>query len=183
MAERAPRQREAAPGLDSYDPGSKEIKSGSGARVDGKKNEDSPPRRRRSRGRRKPNRRRSARSAPSVDRFMLVHDDPQGIQIAVLEESNGGRSSQNEEQKGRPSHHIVEHFVARDEDRSIVGNVYLGRVQNVLPSMEAAFIDIGKGRNAVLYAGEVNWSALGHKDGQPRKIESVLSSGQSVLVQ
>ena len=49
--------------------------------------------------------------------------------------------------------------------------------------MEAAFIDIGKGRNAVLYAGEVNWSALGHKDGQPRKIESVLSSGQSVLVQ
>src|SRR5690606_28050521 len=66
---------------------------------------------------------------------------------------------------------------------SLIGNVYMGRVQNVLPSMEAAFIDIGKGRNAVLYAGEVNWSALGHKDGQARKIESVLSPGQPILVQ
>src|SRR5215207_9693538 len=78
---------------------------------------------------------------------------------------------------------LVEHYVARESQTSLIGNVYLGRVQNVLPSMEAAFIDIGKGRNAVLYAGEVNWSALGHKEGQPRKIESVLSSGQSVLVQ
>ena len=78
---------------------------------------------------------------------------------------------------------LVEHYVARESQTSLIGNVYLGRVQNVLPSMEAAFIDIGKGRNAVLYAGEVNWSALGHKDGQPRKIESVLSSGQTVLVQ
>ena len=181
MAERAPRQREAAPGLDSYDPGSKEIKSGSGARVDGKKNEDSPPRRRRSRGRRKPNRRRSARSAPSVDRFMLVHDDPQGIQIAVLEESNGGRSSQNEEQKGRPSHHIVEHFVARDEDRSIVGNVYLGRVQNVLPGMEASFVDINESRNGVLYAGEVG--IAGDEGDEVPRIETVLKSGQSIMVQ
>src|SRR5215207_1058470 len=78
---------------------------------------------------------------------------------------------------------LVEHYVARASQASLIGNVYLGRVQNVLPSMEAAFIDIGKGRNAVLYAGEVNWSALGHKDGQPRKIESVLSSGQTILVQ
>ena len=78
---------------------------------------------------------------------------------------------------------LVEHYVARESQTSLIGNVYLGRVQNVLPSMEAAFIDIGRGRNAVLYAGEVNWSALGHKDGQPRKIESVLSSGQAVLVQ
>ena len=78
---------------------------------------------------------------------------------------------------------LVEHYVARDSQTSIIGNVYLGRVQNVLPSMEAAFIDIGKGRNAVLYAGEVNWAALGHKEGQPRKIESVLTSGQTVLVQ
>ena len=66
---------------------------------------------------------------------------------------------------------LVEHYVARESQTSLIGNVYLGRVQNVLPSMEAAFIDIGKGRNAVLYAGEVNWAALGHKDGQPRKIE------------
>src|SRR5262245_12880398 len=78
---------------------------------------------------------------------------------------------------------LVEHYVARESQTWLIGNVYLGRVQNVLPSMEAAFIDIGRGRNAVLYAGEVNWSALGHKDGQPRKIESVLSSGQAVLVQ
>ncbi len=78
---------------------------------------------------------------------------------------------------------LVEHYVARESQTSLIGNVYLGRVQNVLPSMEAAFIDIGKGRNAVLYAGEVNWSALGHKEGQPRKIESVLSSGQTILVQ
>jgi ribonuclease E len=78
---------------------------------------------------------------------------------------------------------LVEHYVARESQTSLIGNVYLGRVQNVLPSMEAAFIDIGKGRNAVLYAGEVNWAALGHKEGQPRKIESVLSSGQTILVQ
>ena len=78
---------------------------------------------------------------------------------------------------------LVEHYVARESQTSLLGNVYLGRVQNVLPSMEAAFVDIGKGRNAVLYAGEVNWSALGQKDDSPRKIESVLSSGQSVLVQ
>ena len=78
---------------------------------------------------------------------------------------------------------LVEHYVARESQTSLIGNVYLGRVQNVLPSMEAAFIDIGRGRNAVLYAGEVNWAALGHKEGQPRKVESVLSSGQAVLVQ
>src|SRR5690606_15381523 len=77
---------------------------------------------------------------------------------------------------------LVEHYVDRADHKSYVGNVYLGRVQNVLPSMEAAFVDIGKGRNAVLYAGEVNWDATG-LEGQPRRIESVLKSGQSVLVQ
>ena len=97
---------------------------------------------------------------------MVVRQREDLTQIAVLEDKV-----------------LVEHYVARESQTSLIGNVYLGRVQNVLPSMEAAFIDIGKGRNAVLYAGEVNWSALGHKDGQPRKIESVLSSGQSVLVQ
>jgi ribonuclease E len=66
---------------------------------------------------------------------------------------------------------------------NIVGNVYLGRVQNVLPSMEAAFVDIGKGRNAVLYAGEVNWDAAGISESEPRKIEMVLKTGQPVLVQ
>jgi len=102
----------------------------------------------------------------SVDRTMVIRQRDDLTQIAVLEDKV-----------------LVEHYVARESQTSLIGNVYLGRVQNVLPSMEAAFIDIGKGRNAVLYAGEVNWSALGHKDGQPRKIESVLSSGQSVLVQ
>ncbi len=102
----------------------------------------------------------------SVDRVMAIRQLDDITQIAVLEDKV-----------------LVEHYVARDSQTSLIGNVYLGRVQNVLPSMEAAFIDIGKGRNAVLYAGEVNWSALGHKDGAPRKVESVLSSGQPVLVQ
>ncbi len=102
----------------------------------------------------------------SVDRVMVIRQREDLTQIAVLEDKV-----------------LVEHYVARESQTSLIGNVYLGRVQNVLPSMEAAFVDIGKGRNAVLYAGEVNWSALGHRDGQPRKIESVLSSGQPILVQ
>jgi ribonuclease E len=102
----------------------------------------------------------------AVERVMVIRQREELTQIAVLEDKV-----------------LVEHYVARESQTSLIGNVYLGRVQNVLPSMEAAFIDIGKGRNAVLYAGEVNWSGLGHKEGQPRKIESVLSSGQSVLVQ
>ncbi len=102
----------------------------------------------------------------SVERTMVIRQSDDLTQIGVLEDKV-----------------LVEHYVARESQTSLIGNVYVGRVQNVLPSMEAAFIDIGKGRNAVLYAGEVNWSALGHKDGAPRKIESVLSSGQTVLVQ
>ncbi|SEB44684.1 ribonuclease E [Nocardioides exalbidus] len=102
----------------------------------------------------------------SVDRVMVIRQRHDLTQIGVLEDRV-----------------LVEHYVARESQTSLIGNVYLGRVQNVLPSMEAAFIDIGKGRNAVLYAGEVNWQSLGHKEGQPRKIESVLSSGQMVLVQ
>uniref|UniRef100_UPI0015FF6522 Rne/Rng family ribonuclease n=1 Tax=Nocardioides pelophilus TaxID=2172019 RepID=UPI0015FF6522 len=102
----------------------------------------------------------------SVERVMVVRQRKDLTQIAVIEDKV-----------------LVEHYVARESQTSLIGNVYLGRVQNVLPSMEAAFIDIGKGRNAVLYAGEVNWSALGHKEGTPRKIESVLTSGQAVLVQ
>ena len=102
----------------------------------------------------------------SVERVMVVRQRKDLTQIAVIEDKV-----------------LVEHYVARESQTSLIGNVYLGRVQNVLPSMEAAFIDIGKGRNAVLYAGEVNWAALGHKEGTPRKIESVLTSGQTVLVQ
>jgi ribonuclease E len=101
----------------------------------------------------------------SVDRVMVVRGLEDRTQIAVLED-------------GVP----VEHYVSRSAQSTMVGNVYLGRVQNVLPSMEAAFVDIGKGRNAVLYAGEVNWDAAG-LDGQPKRIENALRSGESVLVQ
>ena len=102
----------------------------------------------------------------NVDRQMLVRQAGDRTQIAVLEDKI-----------------MVEHYVNRNSNISYVGNVYLGKVQNVLPSMEAAFVDIGKGRNAVLYAGEVNWDAAGLADGQQRKIEHVLKTGQSVLVQ
>jgi ribonuclease E len=181
MAERVPRQREPAPGLDSFKPDAKTSNDGSSSQASAQKKEDSSTtRRRRSRGRRKPNRRRSGRPAPpSVDRFMLVHDDPQGIQIAVLEETNG--NARDGRQKGRPSHQIVEHYVAREEDRSIVGNVYLGRVQNVLPGMEASFVDIGESRNGVLYAGEVG--IAGDEGDEVPRIETVLRSGQSIMVQ
>jgi ribonuclease E len=101
----------------------------------------------------------------SVDRVMVVREREGRTQIGVLEDNV-----------------LVEHYVARKTQTSTVGNVYLGRVQNVLPSMEAAFIDIGKGRNAVLYAGEVNWDAAG-LDGQPRRIEHALKAGEAVLVQ
>ncbi|MBM7825229.1 ribonuclease E [Arcanobacterium pluranimalium] len=101
----------------------------------------------------------------SVNREMLVREQNGLNQIAVIEDGV-----------------LVEHYVARHTQSSMVGNVYLGRVQNVLPSMEAAFVDIGKGRNAVLYAGEVNWEAAG-MDGMPRRIEDALKSGDTVLVQ
>ncbi|MFE4520301.1 ribonuclease E/G, partial [Kitasatospora sp. NPDC056783] len=101
----------------------------------------------------------------SVERVMVVRQNGQRTQIGVLEDGV-----------------LVEHYVNKEQATSYVGNVYLGKVQNVLPSMEAAFVDIGKGRNAVLYAGEVNFGALGGHGG-PRRIESVLKSGQSVLVQ
>lgn len=101
----------------------------------------------------------------SVDRQMLVRQKDDRIQIGVLEDGI-----------------LAEHFVSKTQQDSLIGNVYLGKVQNVLPSMEAAFVDIGRGRNAVLYAGEVNWDVTG-LDGAPRKIENALKAGDSVLVQ
>ncbi|RFU87023.1 ribonuclease E/G, partial [Streptomyces triticagri] len=101
----------------------------------------------------------------AVERVMVVREQGERTQIGVLEDDV-----------------LVEHYVNKEQSTSYVGNVYLGKVQNVLPSMEAAFIDIGKGRNAVLYAGEVNFEALGMANG-PRRIETALKSGQSVLVQ
>ncbi|MEP7161908.1 MAG: Rne/Rng family ribonuclease, partial [Dermatophilaceae bacterium] len=105
----------------------------------------------------------------SVERVMVVRQRGERTQIAVLEDGV-----------------LVEHYVSRADAAqhgSMAGNVYLGRVQNVLPSMEAAFVDVGRGRNAVLYAGEVNWDAAGLERSKSRRIEHALSSGQGVLVQ
>ncbi|WP_084502416.1 Rne/Rng family ribonuclease [Microbacterium indicum] len=101
----------------------------------------------------------------SVDRQMIVRTQRHGTQIGVLEDGV-----------------LVEHYVARSSEASLIGNVYLGRVQNVLPSMEAAFVDIGRGRNAVLYSGEVDWDAV-ETGNQPRRIELALKQGDRVLVQ
>ncbi|HET7173836.1 MAG TPA: Rne/Rng family ribonuclease [Nocardioidaceae bacterium] len=101
----------------------------------------------------------------SVERTMVIRQHGEVTQIGVLEDNL-----------------LVEHYVALSSQTSLIGNVYLGRVQNVLPSMEAAFIDIGQGRNAVLYAGEVDWSLRGDLNA-PRRIENALQPGQSVLVQ
>ena len=101
----------------------------------------------------------------AVDRVMVVRSKDDKIQIGVLEDKI-----------------LVEHYVAKAQDSSLIGNVYLGKIQNVLPSMEAAFVDIGRGRNAVLYSGEVDWE-LAEVGNQPRKIELALKSGDKVLVQ
>ena len=100
----------------------------------------------------------------SVNRKMVIRGQDGLDQIAIIEDDL-----------------LVEHYVARRTQKTAVGNIYMGRVQNVLPSMEAAFVDIGKGRNAVLYAGEVNWDAVG-LEGKPRRIESALKSGDPVIV-
>jgi ribonuclease E len=110
----------------------------------------------------------------AVERTMVVrdkvrteppHEGARYTQIAVMEDGV-----------------VVEHFVTSAASASLVGNIYLGIVQNVLPSMEAAFVDIGRGRNGVLYAGEVNWEAAG-LGGAQRKIEQALKPGDYVVVQ
>lgn len=101
----------------------------------------------------------------NVDRLMVVRERGQHTQISVIEDNV-----------------LVEHYVSDIQEVATVGNIYLGRVQNVLPSMEAAFVDIGQPRNGVLYAGEVNWDAT-RLEGQPRRIELAFKSGDPVLVQ
>lgn len=140
-----------------------------------KKTEDSTrvdSKRQRRREPRNDNRRRSSISESeflarreSVDRKMIVREADDRVQIGVLEDGI-----------------LVEHYVAQSQSASLIGNIYLGKVQNVLPSMEAAFVDIGKGRNAVLYSGEVDWDAA-ETGNQPRKIELALKTGDKVLVQ
>ncbi|MFD6420286.1 Rne/Rng family ribonuclease, partial [Streptomyces sp. NPDC060194] len=163
---REPRRREVPLGRDEQGSGFDEVTSIKGStRMEAKKQ------------RRREGREQGRRRVPiiteaeflarreAVDRVMVVRQSGERTQIGVLEDDV-----------------LVEHYVNKEEATSYVGNVYLGKVQNVLPSMEAAFIDIGKGRNAVLYAGEVNFEALGMAHG-PRRIETALKSGQSVLVQ
>ena len=101
----------------------------------------------------------------SVKRDMIIRDKDGRVQIAVLEDDV-----------------LVEHYVSHQAQQSMAGNVYLARVQNVLSGMEAAFVDVGRGRNAVLYAGEVNWDAAG-LDGKPKRIELALKPGDTVMVQ
>lgn len=95
---------------------------------------------------------------------MLVTTGDTRSQIAVLE----GRE-------------LIEHYVAKHADESIVGNMYIGRVENVLPGMEAAFLDIGEARNAVLYVGEVSYEE--DLEGPAPRIETLLKSGQAVVAQ
>jgi ribonuclease E len=143
MAERSPRRREKASEISGP---SVPRPSGNGSRRRG--------------ARRRPVR----RGRSPIERTMLVHADPRGTQIAVLEEGQ-----------------IVEHYVTRAHDRSLVGNIYLGRVQNVLPGMEASFVDIGEPRNGVLYASEVG--IAGDEGDEVPRIETVLKTGQRILVQ
>lgn len=159
------RRRRSRPAGEESDSGTGEVTALKGStRLEAK-------RMRRREGRREGQRRQSITEAEflarreSVDRQMVVRHKDGLDQIAVLEDGL-----------------LVEHYVARRTQQSIVGNIYLGRVQNVLPSMEAAFVDIGKGRNAVLYAGEVNWDAVG-AEGKSHRIEHALKSGDTVLVQ
>ena len=124
----------------------------------------SQPQRSGRRRRRPPRRRQQRTKRPSVERVMLVHGHERGTQIGVLEEDR-----------------IVEHYVTRHDDRSLVGSIYLGKVQNVLPGMEASFVDIGEARNGVLYAGEVG--IAGDEGDEVPRIETVLKPGQPILVQ
>jgi ribonuclease E len=101
----------------------------------------------------------------NVDRLMVVRERGPHTQISVIEDNV-----------------LVEHYVSDIQEVATVGNIYLGRVQNVLPSMEAAFVDIGQPRNGVLYAGEVNWDTT-RLEGQPRRMEHAFKSGDPVLVQ
>lgn len=181
MSTETPRRREKASDLENVSPAEdlKPKERGAGARrkprdqrrsADGSLSEartDRQPtekRERTSKTRRRPRRRIGRTPRPPVDRVMLVHNHEHGPQMAVVEE-------------GR----VVELYVARSGDRSYVGNVYLGRVQNVLPGMEASFVDIGESRNGVLYAGEVG--IAGDEGEEVPRIETVLKSGQPIMVQ
>ena len=163
--ERAPRERKTSTKTASKPkPAASEKEESGSTRMDAKRS--------RRRDSRDSSRRRSSVTEAeflarreSVDRKMAVREKDGRVQIGVLEDGM-----------------LVEHYVAESQGGSLIGNVYIGKVQNVLPSMEAAFVDIGRGRNAVLYSGEVDWEAA-ETGNQPRRIELALKSGDQVLVQ
>ena len=163
MSDTAPRPREKASDVVKLAASEAETRPAAASEAQPSEPQPAEPRRP-SRSRKRPRRRQQRPPRPSVERVMLVHGDPNGPQIAVLEQNA-----------------IVEHYVASARDRSLVGNIYLGKVQNVLPGMEASFIDIGEARNGVLYAGEVG--IAGDEGDELPRIETVLKSGQSILVQ
>jgi ribonuclease E len=110
------------------------------------------------------------RNGKAVGRYLMcVQVRPDFTQVAMLE----GRS-------------LIEHYVSRpaDDDSQIHGNIYLGRVQNVLPGMEAAFVDIGTPKNAVLYRGDVQFDKEDVvEQGADPRIEQVLKARQLILCQ
>ncbi|MEX1004301.1 MAG: Rne/Rng family ribonuclease [Acidimicrobiia bacterium] len=101
----------------------------------------------------------------SLRKQMLVRVRPHQTQVVVLEGPQ-----------------LVEHYVATAESESLVGNIYLGRVRNVLPGMEAAFVDFGAAKNGVVYASDVRIEDGARGKKKPR-IEEVLSEGDEILVQ
>jgi ribonuclease E len=114
-------------------------------------------------------RRGRERKGKPVGRYLMaVHVQPEATHIAILE----GRR-------------LIEYYVSRpaDDVSEIHGNVYLGKVQNVLPGMEAAFIDIGTPKNAVLYRGDVTYDAEDFEKRATPKIEQILKPRQSILCQ
>jgi ribonuclease E len=114
-------------------------------------------------------RRGRERKGRPVGRYLMtVSVRPNATQIAVLEGRN-----------------LIEHFVSRpaDDVAQIHGNIYLGKVQNVLPGMEAAFVDIGTPKNAVLYRGDVQYDAEDVEQGGNARIEEILKPRQTIICQ
>jgi ribonuclease E len=115
-------------------------------------------------------RRGRERNGRAVGRYLMaVHVQPTATQIAVME----GKA-------------LIEHYVSRPSDdvSQIHGNIYLGKVQNVLPGMEAAFVDIGTPKNAVLYRGDTRYDTEDLEEkGSNRRIEEILKARQTILCQ
>ncbi|GGF39443.1 translation initiation factor IF-2 N-terminal domain-containing protein [Williamsia phyllosphaerae] len=118
----------------------------------------------------------------AVDRVMVVRERSANVGLSDDSDQTTAPTEDYTQVAVLEDGVLVEHFVTTSTSSSMVGNIFLGRVQNVLPGMEAAFVDIGRGRNGVLYAGEVNWDAAG-LDGGSRKIEQALRPGDPVVVQ